>query len=296
MSYAPQIRLETGRSTLSVLLRLFFGSLTAFLLTFGWLLVVVFVLSLLVARPFLETGQVLFGSPRDDPASSITMLVMVAGLALTTMLAAKLWQGRSIPSLFGKGARTLRHFVVSAAATFAVVALISALPLPGPGTIRTDLSLERWLFWLPFAAIAIAAQTGAEEIFFRGYLQSELAGRFRSPIVWLTIPAFLFGMAHFVPDVPPQNIALYIGWATLFGLLAGDLTARTGSIGAGWGFHFANNAVALLFVATPGTITGLALYLSERSLGEPITVTFAIFYDLAIILFVWVLIRRLLQV
>ena len=185
---------------------------------------------------------------------------------------------------------------MAAAATFAVVALISVLPLPGPDRIRTDLTVQTWFAWLPFAALAIAAQTGAEELFFRGYLQSELAGRFRSPVVWIGLPAVLFGLAHVIPGLPLQNIALYVGWATLFGVLAADLTARTGSIGAGWGFHFANNAVALLFVATPGTITGLALYLSERGLGEPVAVTFSMLYDLAIILFVWVLIRRLLQV
>ena len=54
--------------------------------------------------------------------------------------------------------------------------------------------------------------------------------------------------------------------------------------------------MALLIVATPGSITGLGLYLSDRSLGEPITVTFALFYDLAAVLAVWVLIRRLLRV
>jgi uncharacterized membrane protein len=46
----------------------------------------------------------------------------------------------------------------------------------------------------------------------------------------------------------------------VFALCAADLTARTGTIGAAWGFHFANNAVAILFLALEGPLSGLALY------------------------------------
>jgi uncharacterized protein len=49
-----------------------------------------------------------------------------------------------------------------------------------------------------------------------------------------------------------------VGAAATFGLIAADLTARTGSIGAAWGFHFANNTMAITILATDGTITGLS--------------------------------------
>ena len=296
MSFASQIRPVSDRSTLSAFLRLIAGCVTAFVVTILWLFAVVLLLSVILGRPVRDVAMSLFAGTADNPPTAMTMLILVAGLGLGTLLAARLWQKRGAASLFGPGAKTMRHFVVGAGATFAVIAVISLIPPWDLGAPRSALSVQTWAMWLPFAVIAVIAQTGAEEVFFRGYLQSELAARFRAPPIWLFLPAIAFGFAHLAPGLPAQNVWLYVTFAFLFGVLAGDLTARTGSIGAGWGFHFANNAMALLIVATPGSITGLGLYLSDRSLGEPITVTFALFYDLAAVLAVWVLIRRLLRV
>jgi hypothetical protein len=77
----------------------------------------------------------------------------------------------------------------------------------------------------------------------------------------------------------------------LFAVLAADLTARTGSLGAAWGFHFANNCVAILVVALDGPLSGLALYtvpMAEMSAAE---LRPALAMDMAVTLLTWGAIR-----
>ena len=53
--------------------------------------------------------------------------------------------------------------------------------------------------------------------------------------------------------------------ATAVGLALADVTAQTGNLSAAIGLHFANNVLALLVVALPSPISGLALMLA----GDP---------------------------
>ena len=81
----------------------------------------------------------------------------------------------------------------------------------------------------------------------------------------------------------------------LFGLFAADLTAATGSIGAAWGFHFVNNVVALAVLATDGTITGLALYLTPYAADGEEIARFAIVADVAMLTVAWALCRAVVR-
>jgi membrane protease YdiL (CAAX protease family) len=49
-------------------------------------------------------------------------------------------------------------------------------------------------------------------------------------------------------------------WAAGFGLVAADLTARTGNLGAAVALHFTNNISAILMVGLAGNLGGLTLY------------------------------------
>ena len=76
-----------------------------------------------------------------------------------------------------------------------------------------------------------------------------------------------------------------------FGLCAADLTARTGSIGAAWGFHFANNVVAILVVSLSGTLSGLALYITPFAASDTETLVPLLLRDMATTVAIWAAIR-----
>ena len=194
----------------------------------------------------------------DTPTDTLLVLATFIGMAIGPIVAARLLHKRSVGSLFGNRSRLLRHFAVAAlicAALNGLTALIPSNVLP-----VANLDLAMWASFLPLALVGIAVQTGAEEILFRGYIQTQLAARFASPLAWMVLPSVLFAVLHYQPGTMGDNAWLVVAAVFLFALCAADLTARTGSIGAAWGFHFANNAVAILFLALDGPLSGLALY------------------------------------
>ena len=120
----------------------------------------------------------------------------------------------------------------------------------------------------------------------------QLGARFASPVIWAGLPALLFGMGHFNPAGAADNAWLVVGATFLFGLVAADLTARSGALGGAIGFHFANNVFALLLVATDGTITGLALYATPYSITDIETVRPLILIDGLVMVAAWLACRR----
>lgn len=227
----------------------------------------------------------------DSAIGTLIMLYCFLGFFVGPMLAARWLHRRAPHTLFGPAARTLRDF----AAAFVTVGILMAASLAiwsaGYDAVP-NLEPSRWLTLLPFVILALVIQTGAEELVFRGYLQQQLAARFRPVWVHVALPSVLFGLVHFDPSLPGAATATVIGAATLFGLIAADLTRATGSIGAAWGFHMANNLFALSFVATDGSITGLALYRTPYTLEAPTGLDLLIFIDLAYVAIAWWLVRR----
>jgi uncharacterized protein len=227
----------------------------------------------------------------ETPGGTLVLLLTFVGMALGPMAAARWLHGRSAGSLFGPAVRTLRDFVVAAA----IVLVVLGLSL-GLWSLEYDavpnLPLATWAMLLPLTLIGLLVQTGAEEILFRGYMQGQLAARFRSPIVWLVLPSLLFGLVHYDPASAGSSAWLVVGAAATFGLIAADLTARTGSIGAAWGFHFANNTLAVGVLATDGTITGLSRWLTPYTLKDLDLPVAVIVGDLAVIVLAWILVRR----
>ena len=89
------------------------------------------------------------------------------------------------------------------------------------------------------AVIGLGAGFG-EEVFFRGYLLTRLAERWR-PWVAVLVTAALFGLAHM--DV------LHSSFALLVGALLGWVSLRTGSIRTTIVAHAVNNGVGVLTMA-----------------------------------------------
>ena len=222
------------------------------------------------------------------PTGTLLLLATFGGMAIGPMVAAAVFHQRRVRSLFGPMPRTLRHFLVAAG----VCALAFGISFLFPNEVELVPNLDRpiWLSFLPLALVGVLIQTGAEEIVFRGYIQQQLAARFRATWIWMVIPSILFGLLHWQPSIMGDNAIYIVAAATLFGLLAADLTAKTGSLGAAWGFHFANNVVAILIVSMDGPLSGLALFTAQVDVASP-EIRPLILLDMGTTMVTWVLIR-----
>ncbi|MEO0990702.1 MAG: CPBP family intramembrane glutamic endopeptidase, partial [Pseudomonadota bacterium] len=160
---------------------------------------------------------------------------------------------------------------------------------------RPGLAFGPWLMYLPLTLVGLLVQTGAEELAFRGYLQQQVAARFRHPVFWMVIPSVLFGFLHYDPVSMGGNALIIVGATTMFGLMAADLTARSGNLGAAWGMHFANNFFALAVVAVEDTITGLALYRTAYGAGDADIPLASLALDFVVLILAWGLCRRVVR-
>ena len=203
----------------------------------------------------------------SSPTSVIIQLATFAGIWPSTWVAAKLLHGQSFGTLlspegrmrwgdFGRGLMLAAGFwVLTMAFGLAVVGLPQ----------RTDLALATWAMAFAPLAVMVFIQASAEELIFRGYILQQLAARWRNPLIWGALPAFLFGLAHY-----SSGSELGIGWhyvvvTLLFGLAAAALVWRTGSLAAAMGLHTGMNLFALSGVGMEGIIEGTQLFLYDTS-------------------------------
>ena len=224
------------------------------------------------------------------PLSLSLMMVTFAGAIVGVFLAVRLLHARSPATLFGPGARVIRHFGL-ALGVFAVAqglnlclwaVIYDAVPAHRPGHV---------LAWLPWAALIVLIQTGAEELVFRGYIMQQLAARFRSPAIWFVLPPVLFAVLHWDPATNGSlNVAVVV-MIGVTGLAWADLTRISGSIGAAWGWHFANNAFLLIVLGNAGQMDAFAAYSTPYAIADmPLTPIMA---DLVSQAAVWLVLRRL---
>ncbi|MEO1537242.1 MAG: type II CAAX endopeptidase family protein [Pseudomonadota bacterium] len=266
--------------------RLVAGLVTVLFMTVIWVLAGF----LLVSAVLGQAAPALFTSA-DGPLATVVFLLLIVGMGVGTWVAALMWQRRSLASLIGRGARTLRDFALAALATWVLAAVGFAVALPFTDPLVPNLPFAQWLAWLPVALIAILLQTGSEELLFRGYLQSQLAARFHARWVWMIVPSLMFGALHFLPGETVGPGLVYVASTTLFGLVAADLTARTGNLGAAWGLHFANNCLAILVVVYIGAASGLGLY-SAGTIEEALRLSPLLILDIVVLLILWRVILR----
>lgn len=195
-------------------------------------IMLVYILWLAGLNLFLQQryGQILGAVIRQEMFQGRTAgmallgLFSFAGLLLGPLAAVRLIHRRRAGTLFGPSARMVRDFRAAAGGvlTLNLVFLIFSL---GDDSLRAGQSLGPFLVHLPLALICLLIQTGAEEVVFRGYLLQQLAARFRRPLVWMLIPALLFALGHYAPDLSGNAAPYVVIWAIVFGILAADLTA-----------------------------------------------------------------------
>lgn len=207
------------------------------------------------------------GAGAAAPAALLAYLASFAGLTAGVCSAAGIGHRRP-GTLIGPGGFDLRGFRAGALFMFAATGAGALLWIVAGDVPVRQREVGSWLSGLPLALGLVLVQSSAEELLFRGYLTQGLAARFRSPLVWLGAPALLFGALHWSPAIQGENAVLAAAQAALLGLILGDVTARTGNLSPAIGIHFANNVIALLLIADPGPMSGLALFLSSV---EPLT-------------------------
>ncbi|WP_299650547.1 CPBP family intramembrane glutamic endopeptidase [uncultured Tateyamaria sp.] len=265
---------------------------------------------ILVAGFFLVLSQLVFGTIlgllepqtanavlRDaqtgQTAGGMLLLLFQLGLlAVSAALVVIVVHNRRPATLIGPVSLAVRQFT---AVLFMMVLLTAALwllpPYDAGEPLSQNMNVGRWLILLPIAIVAVFVQIGAEEVLFRGYLQQQLAARFKSPIIWMVAPAMLFGFGHYLPESAGSNAVTIALWATLFGILMADLTARSGTLGPAMAVHFSNNISAMVLTATPDEMSGLALYVLPFGIGDEAAMAAWLPVDFGFMLVSWLAAR-----
>lgn len=238
-------------------------------------------------RSFVEALSV-----AEDPVSTLVLLLSAGSLALGAFVAAHLMHQREPFGLLGPLPLVVRQFgqvFLGMAALYLALAILP--PYAAMGSVEPGLSFPRWLAWLPLSLLVLLFQTGGEEIFFRGYVQQQIAARFGHPLVWVVVPSLLFAVGHYSPEIYGDNALWIVLWAFVFGLLMADLTARSGSLGPAIAVHLANNFSAILFVSLQGPMSGLALYRTTFGPSDTMALGSAIWVEFAMLLVSWLTAR-----
>lgn len=204
------------------------------------------------------------GSPR----ALWIMLANFLPLLIVLALVLNLLHQRGLRTLLGPRIlvtldlrRVLRPLIV-------LFGIVMILPKPEGFAPVAHTAFGSWVLLAPVSLVLIALQVSTEELLFRGYLQSQLAARFRSPVAWILVPSLLFGALHFDPVTYGENAMPLAIWSFLFALAAADLTARSGNLGAAIALHLVNNVSALMIVATQGYWDGLAWFVVPFGPGD----------------------------
>lgn len=295
MSYRPFSRMtETARRT--ELWRLVLGIVMVALVSFGLqqALIGLAALALSDAAYWALISQLRVA---DAPLGMLLLLVSLGGLGVGTVVTARVLHKRSGASLFGLLPLALSQAMrctVAVAGLYLVIALLPPWPLAGQ--LVPALGFGRWLLLLPLTLLALVIQVGSEELFFRGYLQSQLGARLRHPAAWLILPSALFALGHWSPAMHGDNALLVTAWAFAFGLAAADLTARSGTLGPAFALHLVNNVVAVALVSPQGDMSGLALYHLPFGTGDEAEMRALMPLDLMGILVGWLVARLALRV
>lgn len=258
--YAPHERMvlhaRKAPQVWRLVLGVFLVSLVMFALTRAF-----FALCRAVMEPDAYFALIAQVEATDTVTGLLVLLILMGAMGIATMVAAELAHGRSASTLFGPA----RAFSGQFGRVFVALALLNiALAILPPwglpqGTVPA-LPRPQWIGLLPLTLAALLIQTGSEELLFRGYLQSQLAARFKSPGVWIVLPSALFAGLHYAPEIYQENASMVVLWAFVFGVAAADLTARSGTLGPAVALHLVNNFAAMAIVSLQGEMSGLALY------------------------------------
>ncbi|CAD0186723.1 CAAX amino terminal protease self-immunity [Ruegeria sp. THAF57] len=265
----------------------------------GLVAVVVTVLNLVLFSVVVGFGSNAVAEGFLTGSTPLAMIILLSSFGFVTLgvrMAVRRLQNRSLGSVLGSFRRSARQFWVVFRALLILGLVIAVLPPYDMGAPLTpNLDLSTWVLLLPLSLLAVLIQTSAEELLFRGYIQQSLAARFQSTIIWMGLPSLLFAIGHYAPAAAGDNAELIALWSCMFGLLAADLTARSGTLGPAIALHFFNNLIALLLISLPDNLSGLALFILPYDMSDTEMVRGWLYVDFAVMIVGWLTARLALR-
>ena len=288
MSYEPYEALIAAARAKASLLRLILGLvitalLYMLLLSLSWQVL----LSVMGEAWFELTLQV------PGPSSPSQMFVMLGSFGfLTAAVSFTVWSlhHHSPLLLIGDFARARAQFLRTMIRLFALATVVAVIT-SNSSTLVQNLPLSQWLGLLPLSLAFLLIQVSAEELVFRGYLQSQLAALGLHRIVWIVIPSVIFGLLHYDPAVMGAAAPWMVLSTTLFGVIAADLTARSGTLGPAIAFHFVWNFYSIIFCGFSDYLGGLALFSYDFSITDEERLISLVPYDAAFLLLAYLTMR-----
>ena len=288
MSYDPYEALIAPARAKASLLRLILGLvitalLYMLLLSLSWQVL----LSVMGEAWFEQTLQV------PDPSRPSQMFVMLGSFGfLTAAVSFTVWSlhHHSPLLLIGDFARARAQFLRTMIRLFALATVVAVIT-SNSSTLVQNLPLSQWLGLLPLSLAFLLIQVSAEELVFRGYLQSQLAALGLHRIVWIVIPSAIFGLLHYDPAVMGAAAPWMVLSTTLFGVIAADLTARSGTLGPAIAFHFVWNFYSIIFCGFSDYLGGLALFSYDFSITDEERLISLVPYDAAFLLLAYLTMR-----
>ena len=229
----------------------------------------------------------------STPFSVLLMLSTFVTWFLAILLVVGIFHRRGFSSLIGRGPH-FRYLLTTTliVAALVVLALFTSFLTDKP---KLNMPIEVWVGYMAIGVPLLLVQVLSEELLFRGYLMQELAARAKSRLIWWVLPSVIFGILHYQPAKFGENAWLVVAVTTMMGLILADITARCGSLVPAIIIHFANNFLAMMLFALDGTITGLALYLSNVHVNETDLVRAYLVQNLVMLVVLysaWLLIQR----
>jgi membrane protease YdiL (CAAX protease family) len=296
MRYAPFDSLTGPAADSRELWRLVLGLMLAMTVMFGLARGVVALVRGL-APPEAYLAFVAGLEAADTPGGLLSLLVLMGAMGLATVVVCELVHRRSASTLFGPRRRFWAQFWQVSFAVLLVQVMVAGLP-PWPLQTASEPGLPAglWLMLLPVTLGALMVQVVSEELFFRGYFQSQLAARVSHPLVWLCLPSAVFALGHYAPEVYGSNALAVALWAFVFGVAVADLTARSGTLAPAVALHLVNNFMALGVTSLSGEMSGLALMKYPFGPEDEAALAVMLPIDLALMVVNWLAARLVLRV
>jgi membrane protease YdiL (CAAX protease family) len=222
----------------------------------------------------------------------LSVLASFSLLLGATLLCAKRVAHRTMRDLTGPAHRLRTDLKLTFKWLAGLTVIMMIVPSPNSAVeLVPHLPLSVWLAWLPIGLLGLAIQVTAEEVFFRGYLQTQLVAATRSYSKGMVLAAILFGIGHISTDLSGLSAVFPVLWAIFFGLLAGDLTARSGTLGPAIAMHFINNMLAMFIAPAQGQLSGFGLWTRQVDLNAAYADPFTVCSEGLILLITWLTVR-----
>ena len=202
-----------------------------------------------------------------SPGQTLTLLGSFSTMAIAVGAVVLILHHRSPTTLLG-GLRPAFDQFCQSIRGFIPYLIIVILLVFSSQDMQPHLAIGTWLKLLPITLVLLMVQVGAEELVFRGYLQSQLAALNAPTFVWILLPSVAFGLLHYDPTTTGDLAPWIVLWAIFFGVAAADLTARYGTLGPAIAMHFVNNFAAITLMGVKDNLGGLNLYVYPFSISN----------------------------